>query len=143
VRMCAPAKPDRRDRIDFEETLRYDAEDRLIICNRAYGELIYPALGMPYERGHPQRSGQGLVEDPKRRQEERVYRRIAGFDAWPVGLNLLADAELLAYLLEVMTTTLLKRLKLRKRFISWRRHFGETISHHRRVNPRSGKPQSS
>jgi hypothetical protein len=166
---------------------------------------------MPYERGHPQRSGQGLVEDPKRRQEERLYRRIAGsaaqrralatnqrrktaetpctfrdqarrilspiatparhasrgpssanlsntlavqqwacpgcpwlvIDAWPVGLNLLADAELLAYLPEVMTTTLLKRLKLRKRFISWRRHFGETISHHRRVNPRSGKPQSS
>jgi hypothetical protein len=33
---------------------------------------------MPYERGHPQRSEQGLVEDPKGRQEERVYRRIAG-----------------------------------------------------------------
>jgi hypothetical protein len=58
-------------------------------------------------------------------------------------LNLLADAELLAYLPEGMTTTLLNRLKFRKRFISWRRHFGETISHHRRVNPRSGKPQSS
>src|SRR5512132_4021982 len=68
--MCAPAKPDRRDRIDS-----YDAEDRLIICNRAYGELVYPALGMPYERGHPQRSEQGLVEDPKGRQEERVYSR--------------------------------------------------------------------
>ena len=79
VRMCAPAKPDRRDRIDFEGTLSwYDAEDRLIICNRAYGDLVYPALGMPYERGHPQRSEQGLVEDPKGRQEERVYRRIAG-----------------------------------------------------------------
>ena len=159
---------------------------------------------MPYERGHPQRSEQGLVEDPNGRQEERVYRRNRRFSGtgtgfgykstaqnsgdavyisrsseansladrnsrrhasrgpssanlsntlavqqWacpgcpPVGLNLLADAELLAYLPEVMTTTLLKRLKLRKRFISWRRHFGETISYHRRVNPRSGKPQSS
>ena len=38
----------------------YDAEDRLIVCNRAYGELLYPGVGTPapgtpYDRADPQR----------------------------------------------------------------------------------------
>jgi hypothetical protein len=65
----------------------------LIICNRAYGELVYPALGMPYKRGYPQRSEQGLVEDPKGRQEERVYRRFAGSAAPGPGFGYKSTAQ--------------------------------------------------
>ena len=40
----------------------YDAEDRLIVCNSAYGELLYPGLGTPdaghaIRDAHPQRGG--------------------------------------------------------------------------------------
>ena len=60
----------------------YDAEDRLIICNRAYGELLYPGLGTPapgtpYAMLIRNAAAQGLVEDAKGRVEEWVAERLA------------------------------------------------------------------
>ncbi|MGF1609968.1 MAG: PAS domain-containing protein [Kiloniellales bacterium] len=60
----------------------YDAEDRLVVCNRAYGELLYPGLGSPapgtpYERLIRNAAEQGLVEDAKGRVEEWVAERLA------------------------------------------------------------------
>jgi PAS domain S-box-containing protein len=62
----------------------YDAEDRLIACNSAYGALLYPGLGTP-QPGTPyaeliRRAAElGLVEDAKGRIEgwiaERLERR--------------------------------------------------------------------
>jgi PAS domain S-box-containing protein len=60
----------------------YDAEDRLIACNKAYGELLYPgldapALGTPYESLIRKAAEQGLVENAKGRVEEWVAERLA------------------------------------------------------------------
>lgn len=60
----------------------YDAEDRLILCNGAYGELLYPgrgtpAPGTPYETLIRNAAEQGLVEDAKGRVEEWVAERLA------------------------------------------------------------------
>jgi PAS domain S-box-containing protein len=60
----------------------YDAEDRLIACNKAYGELLYPgldapALGTPYEALIRKAAEQGLVENAKGRVEEWVAERLA------------------------------------------------------------------
>ncbi len=60
----------------------YDAEDRLIVCNKAYGELLYPGLGTPapgtpYEALIRNAAEQGLVEDAKGREEEWVAERLA------------------------------------------------------------------
>ena len=60
----------------------YDAEDRLIVCNSAYGELLYPGLGTPtpgtpYETLIRNAAEQGLVEDAKGRVEEWVAERLA------------------------------------------------------------------
>jgi PAS domain S-box-containing protein len=60
----------------------YDAEDRLIVCNRAYGELLYPGLGTPapgtpYEALIRNAAEQGLVEEAKGRVEEWVTERLA------------------------------------------------------------------
>lgn len=60
----------------------YDAEDRLIVCNSAYGELLYPGLGTPapgtpYERLIRNAAEQGLVEDAKGRVDEWIDERLA------------------------------------------------------------------
>lgn len=60
----------------------YDAEDRLVVCNRAYGELLYPGMGTPapgtpYEVLIRNAAEQGLVEDAKGRAEEWVAERLA------------------------------------------------------------------
>jgi adenylate cyclase len=60
----------------------YDAEDRLIVCNSAYGELLYPGLGTP-SPGTPYKTlirnaaEQGLVEDAKGRVDAWVAERLA------------------------------------------------------------------
>jgi adenylate cyclase len=59
----------------------YDAEDRLVICNTAYGDLLYPGLGTP-TRGTPYEAlirnavTLGLVEDAKGRVEEWITERL-------------------------------------------------------------------
>ena len=60
----------------------YDVEDRLIICNSAYGELLYPGLGTPapgtpYEMLIRNAVEQGLVEDARGRADEWIVERLA------------------------------------------------------------------
>ena len=60
----------------------YDAEDRLVVCNSAYGELLYPGLGTPtpgtpFETHHPQRGGAGSGRGGQR-PRRRVGRRATG-----------------------------------------------------------------
>ena len=60
----------------------YDAEDRLVVCNWTYGELLYPGLGTPapgtpYETLIRNAAERGLVEDAKGRVEEWVAERLA------------------------------------------------------------------
>ena len=60
----------------------YDAEDRLIVCNRAYGDLLYPGMGTPppgtpYEMLIRNAAQHGLVEDAKGRVEEWIAERLA------------------------------------------------------------------
>jgi PAS domain S-box-containing protein len=60
----------------------YDGDDRLIVCNSAYGELLYPGLGRPapgtpYETLIRNAAEQGLVEDAKGRVDEWVAERLA------------------------------------------------------------------
>ena len=55
----------------------YDAEDRLVVCNRVYGELLYPGLGAPapgtpYEVLIRNAAERGLIEDAKGCVEEWV-----------------------------------------------------------------------
>jgi adenylate cyclase len=59
----------------------YDAEDRLVICNSAYGELLYPGLGTPapgtpYQALIQNAATLGLVEDAKGRVNEWVAERL-------------------------------------------------------------------
>jgi PAS domain S-box-containing protein len=60
----------------------YDADDRLIVCNSAYGELLYPGLGTPapgtpYEKLIRNAAEQGLVEEAKGRVDEWIAARLA------------------------------------------------------------------
>jgi adenylate cyclase len=60
----------------------YDADDRLVICNSAYGKLLYPGLGTPgpgtpYETLVRNAVALGLVEDAKGRAEEWIAARLA------------------------------------------------------------------
>jgi adenylate cyclase len=60
----------------------YDAEDRLVVCNSTYGELLYPGMGAPvpgtpYEMLIRRVAEQGLVEDAKGRVDEWVAERLA------------------------------------------------------------------
>jgi PAS domain S-box-containing protein len=60
----------------------YDAEDRLIVCNSAYGELLYPGLGTPtpgtpYEILIRNAVEQGLIEEAKGREDQWVAERLA------------------------------------------------------------------
>src|SRR6266851_2276743 len=55
----------------------YGADDRLIVCNTAYGELLYPGLGTPtpgapFETLIRSAAERGLVEDAKGRTDEWV-----------------------------------------------------------------------
>ncbi len=59
----------------------YDAGDRLIVCNKAYGELLYPGLGTPapgtsYEMLIRNAVEQGLIEEAKGRVEDWVAERL-------------------------------------------------------------------
>ena len=59
----------------------YDADDRLVICNSAYGKLLYPGLGTPapgtpYETLVRNAVALGLVEDAKGRAEEWIAARL-------------------------------------------------------------------
>ena len=59
----------------------YDAEDKLVICNNAYGELLYPGLGTPapgtpYETLIRNAVKQGLVEEAKGREEAWIAERL-------------------------------------------------------------------
>jgi len=59
----------------------YDADDRLVICNSAYRELLYPGLGTPtpgtpYEALVRNAVALGLVEDAKGRAEEWIAARL-------------------------------------------------------------------
>jgi adenylate cyclase len=60
----------------------YDAEDRLVVCNRAYGELLYPgmgtpATGTPFETLIRNAAEQGLIEEAQGRVDEWVDERLA------------------------------------------------------------------
>jgi PAS domain S-box-containing protein len=60
----------------------YDAQDRLIICNNVYGELLYPGLGTPtpgtaYEALISNAVKRGLVEDAKGQEQEWIAERLA------------------------------------------------------------------
>ena len=60
----------------------YDADDRLVICNSAYGKLLYPGMGTPapgtpYETLVRNAAARGLVEEAKGRVEEWIAERLA------------------------------------------------------------------
>jgi PAS domain S-box-containing protein len=60
----------------------YDVGDRMIVCNKAYGELLYPGLGIPapgtsYEMLIRNAVEQGLIEEAKGRVEDWVAERLA------------------------------------------------------------------
>jgi adenylate cyclase len=59
----------------------YDSEDRLVVCNSVYGELLYPGLGTPapgtpYEAVIRNAALRGLVEDAKGRVDAWVDERL-------------------------------------------------------------------
>jgi PAS domain S-box-containing protein len=75
----------------------FDAEDRLIACNRAYGEMLGPGTDTPrpgttYEALIRTEAQLGLVEDAKGRVEEWVAERLADHRA-PVGVHLRCRAD--------------------------------------------------
>jgi adenylate cyclase len=60
----------------------YDAEDRLVVCNSGYGELLYPGLGVPtpgtpFETMLRIAAEKGLVEDARGRADEWIAERLA------------------------------------------------------------------
>ena len=60
----------------------YDAEDLLVVCNSAYGELLFPGmsvppLGTPFEMIIRNAAEQGVVEEASGRFEEWVGERLA------------------------------------------------------------------
>jgi PAS domain S-box-containing protein len=59
----------------------FDAEDRLIVCNDAYGELLYPGLGIPapgttYEAIIRNAVREGLINEAKGRADEWIAERL-------------------------------------------------------------------
>src|SRR6516225_1667909 len=59
----------------------YDADDRLVICNSAYGELLFPGLGAPtpgtpFEALARNSVALGLVEGAKGRAEDWIAARL-------------------------------------------------------------------
>jgi adenylate cyclase len=60
----------------------YDADDRLVVCNSAYGQLLFPGLGAPplgtpFETIIRNAAEQGVVEEASGRFEEWVGERLA------------------------------------------------------------------
>jgi adenylate cyclase len=60
----------------------YDAQDSLVVCNSAYGEILYPGSGMPppgtpFETIIRNAAEQGLVEGAKGRAAEWIAERLA------------------------------------------------------------------
>ena len=60
----------------------YDSEDKLIVCNKAYGDLLYPGMGTPapgtlYEALIRNAAMQGLVQDAKGQEEAWIAQRLA------------------------------------------------------------------
>jgi len=60
----------------------YDTDDKLVVCNTAYGELLYPGLERPtpgtgYETLIRLAADQGLIDDAKGRIEEWIGERLA------------------------------------------------------------------
>jgi adenylate cyclase len=60
----------------------YDAEDRLVLCNSTYSELLYPGLGAPspgtpYETIIRSAARRGTIEEANGRVEEWVAERLA------------------------------------------------------------------
>jgi signal transduction histidine kinase/HAMP domain-containing protein len=61
----------------------YDADDRLVLCNSRYKEILYPGLGdamvpgTPFETIVRRAAERGLVENAKGRIEEWVAKRLA------------------------------------------------------------------
>ncbi len=61
----------------------YDAEDRLVLCNSRYREILYPGLadavvpGAPFETIIRQAIERGLIEEAKGRAEEWITERLA------------------------------------------------------------------
>jgi adenylate cyclase len=59
----------------------YDNADRLIVCNRAYGELLYPGMGTPaagtsFETLIRNTAERGLVKEAEGRVEEWIAERL-------------------------------------------------------------------
>src|SRR5262245_37719283 len=59
----------------------FDAEDRLIVCNDAYGELLYPGLGLPapgasYESIIRNAVQKGLIEEAKGQTDAWIAARL-------------------------------------------------------------------
>ena len=73
-RLTDGSKPSRRVSL-------HDADDRLIVCDRAYGELLYPGLGplagTTYETLVRHAAEEGLVEDAKGRVDASIAERLA------------------------------------------------------------------
>jgi adenylate cyclase len=60
----------------------YDAADRLIVCNNAYGELLYPGMGTPtagtlFETLIRNTAERGLVKEAEGRIEDWIAERLA------------------------------------------------------------------
>lgn len=60
----------------------FDSEDKLVVCNDTYGELLYPGLGTPkpgtpYEMLIRSAAERGLVQDARGRVDEWVAERLA------------------------------------------------------------------
>ena len=61
----------------------YDADDRLVLCNSRYREILYPGLGdamvpgTPFETIVRRAAERGIVENAKGRVEEWVAKRLA------------------------------------------------------------------
>ena len=60
----------------------YDNADRLIVCNRAYGDLLYPGMGTPapgtsFETLIRNTAERGLVKEAEGRVEEWIAERLA------------------------------------------------------------------
>jgi adenylate cyclase len=60
----------------------YDADDRLIVCNKAYGDMLYPGIGTPtpgtsFETLIRNTAERGLVKEAQGRPEEWIGERLA------------------------------------------------------------------
>jgi signal transduction histidine kinase/DNA-binding response OmpR family regulator len=61
----------------------YDADDRLVVCNKRYSDLLYPGIGevafvgTPFEDVVRHSAELGLIEDARGREEEWIAGRIA------------------------------------------------------------------